>query len=248
MTNKTMQPTVQNQKAELEGTFSFYISLLTGTLTTLTFGIAIATPPLSGPFCRTGCFHYPFLDIASRFPRDYIWMYPAIISTALYLILFVCINSLAQNGRKIFSQCGLVFATISACTLFLDYFIQLSVIQPSVLNGEADGISLLSQFNPHGLFIAMEELGFLMMSLSFLCASPIFSIGRVEKAVRWIFIISFAATAISFILFTVFLGVHREYFFEITAISINWLALISASFLLSAVFKRKKRELLRAQA
>ncbi len=247
MTNKTMRASVQNQKSDLPEEFGFYISLLTGILTTLTLGIAIATPPLSGPFCRADCFQYPFLDIASRFPRDYIWMYPAIVFTALYLILFVCINSLVQNGRKIFSQCGLVFATISACTLILDYFVQISIIHPSVLNGEADGISLLSQFNPHCLFIAMEEMGFLMMSISFLCAAPVFSVGRLEKTIRWIFIISFIATAITLILFTVFLGVHREYFFEITAISINCLALISASFLLSAVFKRGKGELLREQ-
>ena len=40
MINKTMQSNVQNQKSDLAGTFGFCISLLTGILTTLTFGIA----------------------------------------------------------------------------------------------------------------------------------------------------------------------------------------------------------------
>lgn len=52
-------------------------ALATTVLTIITFGIAIATPPLAGPFCTGECYAYPYLDIASRFPRDYYWMYPA---------------------------------------------------------------------------------------------------------------------------------------------------------------------------
>jgi hypothetical protein len=101
---------------------TFYISILTTALTAITFGIAFCTPPLSGPFCSAGCYNYPFLDIASRFPRDYIWMYPAMIATSFYLILMVCINNLAPKRHQIFTQSGLAFATISAAALLLDYF------------------------------------------------------------------------------------------------------------------------------
>jgi hypothetical protein len=37
-----------------------------------------------------------------------------------------------------------------------DYFIQLTVVQPSVLQGKVDGLLLWSQYNPHGIFIALE--------------------------------------------------------------------------------------------
>lgn len=58
---------------------------------------------------------------------------------------------------------------------------------------------------------------------------------KVEKAIRWLFV---ALNAISLGLYTVFYGIHREYRFEITTISINWLTLITTGVLLSIVFRR----------
>ena len=222
--------------------FTLTVSILTGLLTAITLGIAFSTPPLSGPFCIEGCFKYPFTDIASRFPRDYLWMYPAMVAHAFYLILIVCINNSTQEQHKIYGQCGLAFAIISSATIIIDYFLQISVIQPAILNGEFDGISILTQYNPHGIFIALEEIGFIMMSVSFICLAPIFNSNKIERAIRWIFIIAFTSTILAFLLFTVLFGVNREYFFEITAITINWLALISVSTLLSIdIFRKLKR-------
>lgn len=34
------------------------------------------------------------------------------------------------------------------------------------MHGETEGITLLTQYNAHGIFIALEELGYLLMSLS----------------------------------------------------------------------------------
>jgi len=229
-------PVVEQRK---QPAFSYYAAIVTAVMTGLTLGIAVGTPPLSGPFCKTGCFKYPFLDIGSRFPRDYLWMYPAIIATAWYLVLMVCIGNHARKEHRIYGQCGLAFAILSAGILIVDYFLQISVIQPGVVLGEPDGISLLSQFNPHGLFIALEEIGFILMSASFLCVAPLFSMNAVERAIRLIFVLSFSATIVSFLLFTLFLGVHREYYFEITAITVNWLALIVTSILLSVVFRKE---------
>jgi len=242
MANKTIGSSNPLMTFESDLSVSLYTAIITAALTGITLVIAFCTPPLSGPFCRTGCFSYPFLDIASRFPRDYLWMYPAILATASYLVLIVCINNMALKQHKIFSQSGLAFATISSAILILDYFLQISVIQPSILNGEADGISLLSQYNPHGLFIALEEIVFIMMSTSFLCIAPIFTLKKIERAIRWILVIAFITTTIAFLLFMLFLGVNREYYFEITAISINWLALITVSILLSIVLIRKNRK------
>jgi hypothetical protein len=240
MINQILTSNDSISKSDHFNTISFYIALFTAILTVITLGIAFGTPPLSGPFCKSDCFEYPYLNIASRFPRDYFWMYPAILSTSFYLILMACINNFAQEKHRIFGQSGLAFATISAATLILDYFLQISVIQPSILKGEVDGISLLSQFNPHGVFIALEEIGFIMMSTSFLCVAPIFTSSRIEKSICWIFILSFTATIIAFLLFTILFGVHREYYFEITVISINWLALIASSILLSIVFAHRR--------
>jgi hypothetical protein len=217
----------------------FYAGILTTLLTVVTFIIAFNTPPLSGPGCTAGCFTYPYSDIASRFPRDYFWMYPSILLSLVYYVLMVAIHYFAPADKKVFSQIGMSFALISTATIVIDYFLQLSFIQPSVVLGETDGIALLSQFNPHGVFIVLEEIGFLMMSLSMLCMAPaIVGNTKVEKATRWLFVACFTLNAIALSLYTVFYGIHREYRFELATISINWLTLITTGVLLSIMFGR----------
>ncbi len=220
--------------------FGYYIALATAILTIVTFGIAIFTPPISGPFCKESCIDYPYENIVSRFPRDYVWMYPAMILTLLYIALFVCIKQFSPLNKKIFGQLGLSFASGAAIIIIIDYFIQVSVVQPSLINGEKEGIAILTQYNPHGIFIALEEIGYLLMSLSFLCVFPVFSKAvRLENTIRWIFLTGFLLMILSFILVSIVLGVNREYIFEVIAITIDWTVLIIAGFLLAKLFKEK---------
>jgi hypothetical protein len=142
----------------------FYAALLTALLTVGTFVIAFLTPPLSGPFCAGGCFTYPYLDIASRFPKDYYCMYPAMVLNLVYYILMVAIHYFAPADKKILSHIGVSLALLSMATFNIDYSLQVSVIQPSLVLSETDGIALLSQFNAHGVFILLEEIAFIMMS------------------------------------------------------------------------------------
>lgn len=220
----------------------FYAALATVVLTLLTFTIAFLTPPLSGPWCVEGCYAYPFSDIASRFPRDYYWMYPAIALFAVYAVLVSCMHGLAVEDKKVFSQIGLYFGWFAAAVLIVDYFVQVSVIPPSLANGETDGIALLSQFNPHGLFIVLEEIGFSLISVSLLFFAPLFSGNRLERAIRWTFVATFLLTASAFIYNGVTYGIHREYRFEIAVITINWLSLIISGIMMSIVFQRAYKE------
>ena len=226
----------------------FYCAIFTAVFTVLSFVIAYMTPPLSGPFCAGGCFTYPYSDIASRFPRDYYWMYPAMVLNIVYYVLMVAIHYFAPVEKKIFSQIGMSFAFQSMATFVIDYFLQVSVIQPSLVLGETDGIAILTQFNAHGVFIVLEEVAFIMMSLSMLCMAPVF-VGQTksEKAIRWIFIGDFVLIAVSFALITVFYGIFREYRFEVAAFAINWLALIASGILLSVIFRKAMTEVPRKQ-
>lgn len=220
----------------------FYSSISTAVLTLITFGVAILTPPLSGPYCKAvSCYVYPYLDIALRFPRDYYWMYPAMLMMISYLVLMVCIHRWASQEKKIYSLIGLIFVSMSTLILVADYFVQVSIIQPSLLSGETDGISMLTQYNPHGIFIVLEELGFMLMSTSFLFMAFVFSDGKLEKAIRWTFITAFALTIVSFIAYSILYGINREYRFEVASISFNWLALIVSSVLLAVIFKKEKK-------
>lgn len=223
--------------------FGYNISLITALLTLFTFIVAASTPPLSGPFCKSPCFEYPYTDIAARFPRDYLWMYPAIFLSISYLLMITAINHVTSRRKKLFSTISLIFAVMSAMVLLTDYFLQVSVIQPSLLRGETDGIALLSQYNPHGIFIVLEELGFLLMNVSLFCLFPVFKgTGNTGRAIRWTVAAGFTMAIISFILVNITLGINREYIFEVIIITITWTELTVAGFLIALYLKSQTEQ------
>jgi hypothetical protein len=233
---------ISERKAGLS--FGYYTALSMTLISIVTFGIAAFTPPVSGPFCQGGCFEYPYTGIEVRFPGDYIWMYFAILLNVVFVLFSLSIQHLAPRERKISGQAGTAFALISAGMLITNYFLQVTVIQPSLLNGETDGIALLTQFNPHGLFIALEEIGFLMMSLAFLFLGLVLKgSSNLEKAIRWIFISGFFLGILSLVLISVAYGIRREYIFEVSVITINWTVLIVNGILVARLFRRALRAL-----
>jgi hypothetical protein len=220
----------------------FYSALIVTILAIVTFGIAVCTPPVSGPFCKGSCIGYPYTDILSRFPRDYFWMYPAIILSVFFVVLMAFIHQYASDNKRIYSLIGLSFSLLSSFSLITDYFIQISVIQPGLLNGETDGIAMLTQYNPHGVFIALEEVGYIMMSVAFMSIVPVFSGSGVLKcAIRWTYAICFFLTIFSFAMISLRYGIKREYRFEVAVITIDYLTLIVSGLLLSRLFKREMR-------
>jgi len=221
----------------------FWIALATAIVAVISFALAVTTAPISGPFCQSGCVTYPYANVAAYVPHDYIWMYPGILLTPLFLILMACIHYYSADDKKIFSLIGLSFAVMCAAAITMDYFIQLSVIQPSLLKGETEGLALFSQYNPHGIFIALEDLGYLLMSLAFLCVGVIFAGARkLERAIRCVFIGSAVLSIATFILLSLIYGQNLEYRFEVAVITINWLTLIVGGVLLGVLFWRGKAE------
>ena len=232
--------TTSSELATSTSKVGFWSAILTTVITVVTFGFALTAIPISGANCPAECIEYPYLDTVSQFPRDYLWMFPATILILVYVILTVTIHSYAPGEKKIFSQIGLSFAIIAAVILLSDYFIQFSVIPVSLLNGETEGITILTQYNPHGIFIALEELGYLIMSLSFLFMAPVFAnSNRLESAVRWIFVTGFALAIVSLAATSINYGLERQDRLEVAIISIDWLVLIVNGLLLSVVFRRQ---------
>ncbi|MFC2123993.1 hypothetical protein ACFLU5_04205 [Bacteroidota bacterium] len=218
----------------------YYSAISVVVMTVIAFGLAITAIPIAGPNCPGDCIEYPYTDIASRFPKDYLWMYPAMIINIIFVILIASIHHYIPRERKIFSQLGFVFAVMTAGLLITDYFIQITVIQTSIVNGETDGIALLTQYNPHGIFIALEELGYLMMSISYLFIALAFSgSNRLERTIRWILSLSFVMTISSLVYVSAKHGIDRSCIFEVAAITIDWLTLIVVGILLSILFKRE---------
>jgi len=164
----------------------------------------------------------------------------AILLVLAYVVLMVALHFYAPRQRKIFSQVGLSFALMASAILAVDYYLQFSVIPMSLTNSETEGLALLIQYNPHGVFLVLEELGYLVMSLSFLFVAFVFtSKSRLESAIRWIFIAGFVLVIVSLAVISFNYGLDRQDRFEVAAISIDWLVLIINGVLLSLVFRRQ---------
>lgn len=222
----------------------FWVSILSAALTIGSFSIAILTPPRSGPFCTGSCVLYPYSDTASFFPRDFWWMFPALLITPLYLVLCACTHSWVTPSRRLFSRIAMFFAAIAASTITLDYFLQIEVLQPSLLRAEADGMALISQYNPHGVFIAMENLGYLMIAVSmFFLGLALGRNSRMESFVRWQLILFGASGFVTFVIMSLYFGSRLETRFELAIITIDWFALVIASIVLSVLFRRTSRVL-----
>jgi len=218
----------------------FYSAILTVVSTIITFSLAITAIPNSGAGCRENCFEYPYVNTLSEFPRDYLWMPFAMLLVVVYVILMVSIHAYAAQHKKVYSQIGLSFALIAAGILLSDYFVQFSVVPASLINQETDGIALLNQYNPHGVFIVLEELGYLLMSFSFVFLAPVFANnGRLGSVVRWVFVSGFVLTMVFLTVISINYGLDRMDRFEVAVISIDWLVLIINGVMLSLLFRRQ---------
>ena len=108
------------------------------------------------------------------------------------------------------------------------------------MKGEMAGIPLLTQYNGHGVFVVLEELGYILMSLTFLFLAPVFAgKNRLEKAIRWILVLPFVVNVGAFVAYAIVFGLDRDYRFEVATITINWVVMILGGILLSLFFKRE---------
>jgi len=221
-----------------------YLSIITASLTVVTFALALIAVPVAGSFCPANCVDYPYLDILDQFPKDYLWMYPAIVLSLVFVALMATIHEAAAPDRKFFALIGLSFAVMSSTILVIDYFVQVSVVQPSLELGETEGIALITMFNEHGIFVALEDIGYLLMAAAMGAVAPVLD-GKNwrEQVVRWAFFAAPLLTFAALVLISIRYGIWRGYIFEVVAISINWLMLIVGSTILSGVFKRANRAL-----
>ena len=215
----------------------FYSSILTAIIAAIFFLAGILTPARSGPFApAANSITYPYTNVAAFIPNDYLWLYPGILLAMIFVLLIACIHFYASNDKKIFSQIGLSFALIYAAVVLIDYFIQFTMVIPSILSGETAGLSLFTQYNPHGIFISLEGLGYFMMSVALLFTAAIFTGGRLERAIRWLFVTSFILAIVSFTIFSLLR--YDIVVFEVTILTINWTVLMVSGILLSVLFRR----------
>jgi hypothetical protein len=205
----------------------FWLAVFTAVLTIISFSLALL---------GTLSYTYPYPYTPSYIPADYAWLIPAFLLMPVFLALVAFIHHNASDEKKMFSRIALSFAMISAAMLMFDFFIQWTVVLPSTLAGEVGGLSLFTQYNPHGLFVSIESLAYLLMSTSFLALAPLFNEGRLQRSIRLLFVASFVLAVGSFVGLT--LAGHDIVQFEVLVISIDWITLIVSGIFLSVLFRR----------
>ncbi len=213
--------------------FGSLVALAMSGLTVATFALAFMAGSDDSP--------YPFSSdaIANNWPREYLWMFPAMLLMLLFVAFVASVHQYAPATRKIFSLLGLCLASIAAAVLLITYFIQVTVMQPSLEKGQLDGLAILTMYNPNGVFIALEELGYILMSLALAVLAPVFlQKNKVERTIRWLFVSSSATMVGAFIAVAVATGIDRGVLFEVIVISIVWLTLTVSGPLVAVVLRR----------
>ena len=219
---------------------AMYVATATATLAAVALGLGVMAVPIAGANCRKDCISYPYLDTVDRFPRDYLWMYFAVVMVVAYLLFMVSLRTVAAAPRGLVGQMAVVVAVASTVVLVATYFTQSSVVPASIAAGETEGIALITMYNPHGLFIALEEIGYLLMSVSFLLAAlMVTGAGRMVRAIRWIFGVGFILPFLALIAYAAAYGLNRQDHFEVAAIAVDWCVLIVNGILVALLLRKR---------
>jgi hypothetical protein len=120
------------------------------------------------------------------------WVIPCFFLTLAFLIMMTSIYALVEEENKIWGLLALVFAAIYTTISSTNYYIQMAVVRYNLIHKMTEGISLwlFANYYPHSIPGALEGIGYFFMCLSFLCAAMVFSHGRFEQWIHWLFVVT----------------------------------------------------------
>jgi len=156
-------------------------------------------------------------------------MFPSFLLAFSFVILMISIHYYASDERKIWSHIGLAFAIMYATLNSAVYFLQMTVLLPLTLIGEADKVAFLI-FDKPSFIYGLDALGYSLMSLATLFVAPVFVGGRLEQWTRR------ALIANGFLTFGLLLQQNFPIAFYVGALWIFTFPISTA--LLAVIFKR----------
>ena len=86
----------------------------------------------------------------------------------------------------------------------------------------------------------MENVGYAVLGIAFLFLGAALTAGtsRLERAVRWVFIVGGVLILAALVLYATIYRAELDYRFEVMSMFITWLVLIGSSTMLTVVFGR----------
>jgi hypothetical protein len=114
------------------------------------------------------------------------WKIPALISgitlVPVFMVLMACVHDYARAERKILSRLGMLFTVGYAVLIGFNYFMLLTVVRQGLYTVPFD------MSDPKSIMWVIESLGYGFMGLATFFAAWVFDSGRLEKAIRWLFV------------------------------------------------------------
>ena len=161
---------------------------------------------------------------------------PSLFLGISFVVMMGCVHRQAPADRRIWSQTGLMFATMYGTLICMNYFVQLTLVAPALYRGDVSDSVRPFLFNVFNSFTySVDLLGYSFMSLSTLFAAFAFMGSGLEKTVRWFLIANG--------LIMPFIALQTFYHPLIWGASLWAITLPGATISLAVLFKRKLRGL-----
>src|SRR5271157_146314 len=113
-----------------------------------------------------------------------------ILDAAVLVVLMASIHEVTPARMRILSRLAMIFTVLFCAMVSINRFAQLSVVRQRISSGETEGISWFLAYGLHSVMLSLEILGWgFFLGIACLFAAPIFSAGRLELAIRWLFVL-----------------------------------------------------------
>ncbi len=127
--------------------------------------------------------------ISLALPNKSLMFASSFLLAPTFVAMMVSIHYYAAEEKRIWSHLGLSLATIYAVMCALSYYIQLTVIQNNNLQMAEDVLQPFV-FIPGTPLFAQDMLGYVFMCAATLAAGFVFSGGKLESWIKWLFIMN----------------------------------------------------------
>jgi hypothetical protein len=114
-----------------------------------------------------GRFTLPLPDAVELFAA---WV--TIASGPLIVAALVALHYTVPSDRRPFSHLGVLFSTVFMVMVSINRFVQLTVVRPSVLEGNTSGLERFMPYAPRSAMLSLELVGWgFFLGMGLLCAA-----------------------------------------------------------------------------
>jgi hypothetical protein len=113
---------------------------------------------------------------------------PSLVSGTIlipvFILLIACIHEYSPANRKFYSRLGLLFTMGYAVLIGFNYYMQLTLVQNNLYT------DVFAMDDPKSIMWVIEVIGYGFMGLATLSTAFVFTNGKLENAIRWLFIVN----------------------------------------------------------